>query len=326
MYSGFPVDHVGLLRCLRDGETLEIEGRAAGETADRIVDGALRCVGCGARFPVRDGIVRMLDSRALDATSRHERMKRDEEAASYDTFVADPLANEMEMQPTIDALGLHAGTACVELGCGTGRYTVHIAPRCRAVVAIDFSGESLRVLARKVDGRTPIGLVQADVTTLRLAPQSFDAALSTLVSNLPTAKARTAMYQLVAEALAPRGRFVFGTHHHSLRQRLDGVPKEGAYTEGGIYRYCFGRREIAAEVRRHYRDVNVFPVQIPVPLGRRLGLPVVRLSRLLGYVPLINQTGNLLLVTARHPILPAGTTSHASTRHPDTDPTAAAAP
>src|SRR5688500_1587120 len=104
MYSGFPLNHVALLRCLRDGEKLEVEGRAAGETGDRIVDGALRCAECGARFPVRDGIVLMLDSTALDATSRHERMKRDEEAASYDTFVADPLANEMEMQPTIGAL------------------------------------------------------------------------------------------------------------------------------------------------------------------------------------------------------------------------------
>jgi SAM-dependent methyltransferase len=238
--------------------------------------------------------------------------------------VADPAANEMEMQPTIRALQLHSSAVCFELGCGTGRYTVHIAPQCASFLAIDFSGESLRILARKLDGRSHIGLVQADVTRLRLAPHAFDQGLSTLVSNLPTAGAREAMYRLAAEALKPQGRFVFGVHYHGLFQRIRGVPKEGAYTEGGIYRCNFRRREIAAEVRAHYRDVDVLPVQIPVPLGRRLGLPVVRISLLFGRIPLIRQTANLLLVTASRPRTAAAVVPDLSARRSGGDAMAAA--
>jgi SAM-dependent methyltransferase len=302
MYSGFPLNQLVLLRCLHDAGELEVEETTESGGEGRVLEGVLACVACGARYGVEAGIVRMLEEDALDPESRHERRKRDEEAARYHTFVADEITSEMEMQPTIAALRARRDAACFELGCGTGRYTVRLARMCGAVLAVDFSGESLAILARGLDADAPVGLVQADVARLRLAPRSFHCGLSTLVSNLPTAAIRTAMYRLAAEALQPDGRFVFGTHFYGLLQRLRRVPRAGAYTVGGIYRRCFDRREIRAEVRPYFRHVAARPVQIPVPLARRLGLSVVGLSRLLGYVPGVSELGNLLLVEAALPI------------------------
>ena len=303
MYSGFPLNQLALLRCLHDGAELEVEETTESGVDGRLREGVLACVACDARYGVESGIVRMLEEDALDPESRHERRKRDEEAARYHTFVADEITSEMELQPTIAALRARRDGACFELGCGTGRYTLRLARMCGAVLAVDFSGESLAILARGLDADAPVGLVQADVARLRLAPRSFQCGLSTLVSNLPTSALREAMYRLAAEALRPDGRFIFGTHFHGLLHRLRGVPRAGAYTAGGIYRRCFERREIRAEVRPYFRRVSAHPVQIPVPLARRLGLPVVRLSRLLGYLPGVSELGNLLLVEASGPVV-----------------------
>jgi SAM-dependent methyltransferase len=220
--------------------------------------------------------------------------------------VADPAANAMEMEPMFSALSTSADSVVFEFGCGTGRYTVRLAASCRALVAVDFSGDSLRVLARKLDATAPVGLVQADVTRLRLAPRRFDRGISTLVSNLSGASRRADMYRIAAEALRPDGVFVFGTHYFSLVERLRGLPKEGHYGEGGIYRCYFGRREIEEEVRPYFREASTLPVQIPVPLGVRLRLPVVRISGYLSRVPAVNQLGNLLVVSAARPVAGAG--------------------
>ena len=306
MYAGRPLSCLALLRCPEDAGPLAAADDAPAPDG-RMRNGTVRCAACGRQFPVRDGVLSLLDEDALDAESAHERRKRDEEAGYYEEqFVGEPLSAAMELEPMFDAMRPWRAGVLFELGCGTGRYTIELARTCATLVAVDFSAESLRLLARKLPDGAPVALVHADVTRLHFAERAFDGGLSTLVSNLPRPGHRAAMYQLAAESLRPEGGFVFGTHFYGLPQRLRGMQREGYYSEGGIFRRMFDQREIAQELRPFFRRERVVPVQVPVPLGRRLGLPVVKLSRLLGHVPVVNQFGQLLMVAATGPI-PAAT-------------------
>ncbi len=84
----------------------------------------------------------------------------DQWSATYDT----------QINPTrdLDALALKsllpdtAGKTIIEIGCGTGKNTLWLAPRCARLVALDFSTGMLRVASEKV--RQPhVHFVQADI-------------------------------------------------------------------------------------------------------------------------------------------------------------------
>lgn len=298
MYTGFPTDMVTLLRCPNDASDLEVTEPTP---ASHLVSAKLRCHTCLRLFLVEDGIVRLLDATALDRESQHECMLRDEQSVRYDPSVEETNWHQMEIIPTIEALGTVADKSLLEIGCGTGRYTVRLAPQARTMIAADFSLSSLRTLAGRIKPVWHIGLVQTDATRLELAPGSFDCALSTLVSNLPTADHRRQMMERIAKAIRADGRFVFSTHYYGFRDRMFVAVRSGHYRKGGIYRYLFGRREILRETRPYFRDAKCRPIQIALPLTRHLRLPARTLSRAAERIPMLNAFGELLLVEASRP-------------------------
>jgi SAM-dependent methyltransferase len=303
MYAGFPTQLIDWLRCREDGDVLAASSSKGISTPGRIMTGALRCRSCDRRYPIRDGILCLLDPSTLDDVSAVERAQRDIEAEEYERSLAQrPSFTAMEMRPTLGALAADRANSILELGCGTGRYTVPLSRASRALMAVDFSEASLRILARKLDADSAVGLVLADITKLAVAPGVFDRVLSTLVSNLPSREHRLAMFKVACEGLTSDGRFVFSTHFHSLRNKLAGVAQSARYTEGGIYRYHFTPAEIDREASPYFRRVTVRPMQIYIPLGERLGLPMAATSRAAEFVPLLNQLGRLLLVACRRPI------------------------
>lgn len=301
--SGFPREFLSTLRCTADGGALQLAEDAAPTRSGAIAEGMAQCRVCGRQYAIEGGILNLLDAAALDEESRHEQRLRDLEwgadTASQPWW--EDAHNGMEMSPTMEALQLDGAQTLLELGCGDGRYTVVLARSCRTL-AVDFSLESLRTAARRLDGVAGrVGLVLGDVSTLKVAERAFDVVFSTLVSNLPSRQHRDALYALSRRALRPDGRFVFSAHHHGIHQRLSGEEKSGRYEEGGIYRYNLGMGECRAEVRPYFERVRVKPIQIYFPFGRRLHLPVARLSRLMEHVPLANRLGQLILCTARRP-------------------------
>jgi SAM-dependent methyltransferase len=298
MYRGFPVDMIGLLRCPSDNQELALEGTPAEAYLRRA---SLGCRACAATYHIEDGIVRLLEGVSLDAESDNERAQRDAGATGLDPSWESSAWNEMEIVPTLEASEPLAGAVVVELGAGTGRYTVPMIRRGAVVLAVDFSGRSLENLAGRVEPSWRIGLVQADCTQLALAPERFDLVASTLMSNLPTQDHRSAVLALAARACKPLGRFVFSVHHYGLRSRLRGDAPSGYYREAPIYRRLFRPREIEEETRRAFRDVNVRPIQVAVPLLGRFRLPIVSISRRLERVPVVNELAELLLVVARRP-------------------------
>jgi SAM-dependent methyltransferase len=305
---GFPAELLALVRCpLDDGE---LDGSPHSET---IVDGTVHCHLCGHGYRIEAGTLRLLDRWVPDAESAHEARLRDSIAGNGDYVEqfratrADRQFDRMEMRPTLAALAPLRDRVVLELGAGTGRYTVELAQASRALLAVDFSARSLEMLAtklsnRRLPGGARVGLVQADVTRVCLAPRAFDRILSTLVSNLPTAAHRAAMYRLAASALRDDGLFAFSAHHYGLRQRLRHEPVDGRYSEGGIYRRLLTAREILEELGTYFGRTSCRPIQVALPGTYRLpGFPLEALSRLAERSPVVKQLGFLLLATARQP-------------------------
>lgn len=300
MYRGFPRNLVSALRCAHDDTELLLKDERPAASG-HISEGALHCSACGRVYPIKQGIVRLLDAALLDEESNNERSRREQGAQRYDASWETTPWTQMEVVPTMAASEPLAAARVLELGAGTGRYTVLMAERRASVVAVDFSLASLEKLASRVRAGWEIGLVHADCTQLAVTPHSFDLVASTLVSNLPTLQHREAMMRVAAKAMKPTGKFVFSTHHYSLRSRLRGEPQSGYYPDAKIYRYLFSKKEIDAETRRYFADVASHPIQIAIPFLGRLGRPAVTVSRLAERVPAVNKLGTLLLVVAQRP-------------------------
>ena len=299
MYAGFPIELVTFLRCPNDAGPLEVVSPAP---TRHLANATLRCRSCTRQFPIEAGIVRLLDPSSLDRESGRERALRDEQADRFDPATEQTDWQQMEIEPTVEAVRVTAGTTLLEIGCGNGRYTVRLAPTARVMIAVDFSFSSLQTLAERIESGWNIGLVHADAAQAGFAAGHFDRALSTLVSNLPTAEHRKRMMRNTAAALRPHGRFVFSTHYYGLRSRLGRVARSGYYRERGIYRYLFSGREILRETQPHFRKVSYRPIQISLPFAGRLHLPTRTLSRATERIPFLNTFGELLLIEADGPL------------------------
>lgn len=302
-YSGYPASFIRFLRCKSDKGELQISA-ASSESPGFIRKGLLRCSSCGQEYPIIDGIVQMLEQRELDAEGAHELQFRDELNTVNPDFPDTPAAeywNSLEMEPTLAALNLQEIAAFLELACGAGRYTTKLIGKCRALVAVDFSLISLLALAKKIPQGAEIGLVQADVTRMAVAPCSFDRILST--TCLDNREQRMAMHRLAADALTDKGVYVFGNEYYNLQTRLLGLPRVQRYTAGGML-YChLEKDDVFRETAPFFRNVTARPIQTPIPFTRHLAYKWKKvIARIVERTPFICDLGVLLLVSAGTPI------------------------
>ena len=140
----------------------------------RPVGDALLCPACQTRYPVEDGIPRMLPpagarDEAEAVQTERERVQRDREAPKYDANRLLQALTVAEVPLTLGWLKPRATDAVVEVGCGTGRMTRRLADRCGELWALDHSANSLRVAREKV-GEGRARFVQADAGYLPLRP------------------------------------------------------------------------------------------------------------------------------------------------------------
>jgi SAM-dependent methyltransferase len=322
MYFGFPTTQIHLLSCPKDnGKLSAVKGKCDIKN-ERIVSGALKCIVCDCEYQVNDGIVCLLENISMDQESAHEKKLRDQLTINYrrKRFLKPGKNNEMDMMeilPTLAALKLAPNQNVLELGCGTGKYTIHLAKNCRALIAVDFSLESLKVLVQKLQPKLPVGLVHADITNFAIAPRLFHRVLSTLVSNLPSREHRLSMYHIASNSLEKNGHFVFSTHYYGIRERYMRLAKSGRYTKGGIYRYYFRRNEVKRETKPYFNKIYSRPIQIVAPFNQRRPMQIIvtllkkigfnktiLFSRIAEHFPLINEFGKLLLVVVKEPIYP----------------------
>jgi ubiquinone/menaquinone biosynthesis C-methylase UbiE len=296
-YPGFPRALVDLVRCQRDGGRLTV-AVPAGSGATHLCQAELCCVTCSTRHLIVDGVLDLLSIQLpVDPVRSQEIAARDREATVYDTAFFSDADNEMEIPSTLDGLALD-GKVVADLGCGTGRITVHLLPRADLILAADYSLSSLHVLARKIGGYGNVGLVLADATQLCLAEGAFDIAVSTqVVEHIPAAELRLAFLQRMRACLRPGGDIVLTAYHYSLRKRLLG--DRAGFHGSTIYYHRFAVQELRDEVAQIFTVCEARPIQLRLPAIHRLPLPWGRISRAVERTPVLRDLGHLVLIRAK---------------------------
>jgi SAM-dependent methyltransferase len=259
MVSGFPIQLIGLVLCPKDSGMLAV----AEATQSKYVEaGIAHCVRCGASYEIRDGILRILPGQEpLDPVSLDEQDERDLKADSYDAHFSE-WANSVELAAVLEDKSTFMDKIVLDLACGTGRVTTHLLPHARAILASDLSEASLRVLAQKVGAGANIGLVWGDATQLRVAPESFDLALSTqLLEHIPSADKRAKFLHGIHSALTQTGVLLLTVYYYSTLRRLLRRHQEGHHSNGIYYRR-FSREEIKKELSGLFRIGALRPIQI----------------------------------------------------------------
>ena len=90
----------------------------------------------------------------------------------------------------------------LEIGCGTGEFTRHLASRAQSVVAIDLSSQMIRLANSKSANYQNIEYLLGDVMSHPLPPEGYDCIVSlATLHHLPLGQALTKM----KDALKPNG-------------------------------------------------------------------------------------------------------------------------
>lgn len=247
---------LALLRCPAGcGTELIPEVRKA--QSGRILEGCLCCPDCQARYEIEEGIGRLLPSEMREEQAgsssdspvverkRREMRARDAQTAAYDRMLGLALFGKLEIPVTLTWIGLTEADTLLEAGCGTGRMSGRLAARCRSLIAVDFSWNSLLACSARLQraGISNADLIQADVCALPFQDNSMTRVASCQVlEHVPTRASRAQMVSELARVVRHGGRVVLSAYKHSLATRLLGR-KEGEHP-GGIYYYRFHYNEL----------------------------------------------------------------------------------
>lgn len=158
----------------------------------------------------------------------------------YDLLVAegnDPVHDPPELQEYmdqwdgqafLDALALDPGKSVLEIGVGTGRLAVRIAPLCGRFCGIDVSPGSIRRAKENLDGFGNVRLVLGDFLTAELEGP-YDVVCSSL--TFLHIRQKQAAVEKAARLLAPGGRLVLSLDK-SQEPYLDyGTRRIGVYPD-----------------------------------------------------------------------------------------------
>jgi SAM-dependent methyltransferase len=323
---GFPRKFLPLLRCIRDSGELLVSHEATGDR-DAIVDGSIRCVACFQEYPIENGIVRLMTESLTDET-QHEITLKDEEYEAMPEVFTPPasgwrseFADRIEIPPHLEALHPIDKCRVLELGCGDGRFTLLMAQLGAEVLAVDFSFAALRkVASHLLSGIAPttyhvvprrtgsfagsVGLVQADASNLRVAPRSFDRALS--ATPLDSRDERMMMFRMISDALTDNGRCVTGVEYDDLYRKLFGMPLVRRYSPGGILVEHLDIPTLRREAAPYFCRLRMQTIRARVPfaedrLAKRLPALAVAVSRMVCVIPGLKHLGELLLLSAERP-------------------------
>jgi len=122
-----------------------------------------------------------------------------------------------------------AGRVVVEAGCGTGKNSRWLAPRCARLIGLDFSAGMLRLARRRLPDRH-VYYLQADLTApWPLAAASADVVLFNLV--LEHVPVLAPVFEQAARVLRPGGRLYVSEYHPARLAYGRGATIAG---EGGV--------------------------------------------------------------------------------------------
>jgi ubiquinone/menaquinone biosynthesis C-methylase UbiE len=142
---------------------------------------------------------------------------------------------------------LTPGQTVLEIGAGTGRFTIPIAARVRRVTAVDFSGSMLRQLAGKMEkeGLGNIDLVHGDFMNIDF-PERFDLIVS--VSAIEYIRDQDALFKKMAELLKPGGRLLLATANQTF---IRWWGRLGNYFRQGVFMTAFSERRMSGLLEKN---------------------------------------------------------------------------
>jgi len=207
-------NQVSLLACPICKANLDLQ--VSDRRDERIREGTLRCARCAAHFPILNYVPRFVpektyaDSFGLQWT-KHARTQ-------YDSYTGLPISEERFFKETKWPRKM-SDQAILEVGCGSGRFTVHAAATDATVVSLDYSAA---VDANyMINGeRDNLLIVQADVYSMPFKGGSFDRVFSFgMLQHTPDVK--KAFHSLLGP-LKPKGKIAIDVYAKgkSLRGKL----------------------------------------------------------------------------------------------------------
>ena len=294
----FPQKALDFLYCPQDGGTLVLSGKM---TESQVVNGEVVCKHDSShRYKITNGILKLmpvLDN--LDQKIQSEIKARDKQAERYDLKLASRF--DKELPSTLSAIGSVLDKNVIEYGCGTGRVTEHLL-EAKLLIAIDFSYESLTILANKLNNNFNLALVQSEIISTKVKPKSFDVAVSIqVIEHIPTPQMRSNFLASVGRGLLDRGIFVLSAYHYDLRRRIKKQPQAGVHNSGITY-YYFNKQELKQELKQFFIPQVIKIIDITWPLEVRLGLNKILggfLSKWGENISVVNSFGHLILVKAK---------------------------
>lgn len=300
MTCGFSKKLIPALVCQNDNQALRVE-KIYQENETSIFDAILVCDNCKIFYQIKDGIANLLVNQdKLEKLIKDEIVARDKEAADYDRRLG--VRYYKEVPSTLKKIGHCHDQVAIEYGCGTGRLTYELVKKCGQIMAIDFSLESLKILAEKLNSRDNVGLVLADAIQFKSKENFFDLALSfQFFEHIPTLEKRENLLANINKTLKKGGKFISTVYHHDLRRRINKQPQEGLHPSGVFFHY-FSQEELRNEFKKYFKVINIVSIDITLPLEARLKLSLRLggfLSRLSEYLPIIRQFGHLLLIISK---------------------------
>ena len=149
------------------------------------------------------------------------------------------------VEPELLALGVDpAGKRVLELGCGVGRMTAAFAQRFGRVVAVDVSGEMLRLGRRYLADLPNVDWVQVSGTDLAPFPDGcFDVAFTHLVlQHVPDQATALRLVREMLRVLRPGGAFLI--EFNSRPRQANGGGRAAAVWLAGVLRRAVARRRV----------------------------------------------------------------------------------
>ena len=202
------------LRCPRCGAGSLVPEADVASTA--LTFGPAKCVGCGSRFPVHDGLIDFVGERE-PLTRLQRAMEHPWFARSYDRYLRPALdrvlsRGRLDLESEYTVLQALLGTPqdlVVDLGCGAGLMLRRLARSFPEVslVGVDVSRPMLEeAMAQLREGGAAADFVRAQVPPLPFDDASVGAIVAVgLTQFVPDLNALLAE---AARVLRPRGRFV----------------------------------------------------------------------------------------------------------------------
>lgn len=136
----------------------------------------------------------------------------DSKADTYDSWYLTPLGayeDELENALIFKHAGIVRGKTVLDVGCGTGLYSIRLSESGADVTAVDISSKMIEIARRKAQDRGQyIWFDQADMAQLPYKNGTFDLVMS--VTALEFAEDPLAALMEMARVLRPGGKLVVG--------------------------------------------------------------------------------------------------------------------